>query len=177
MVTQAAAFSQSDPRGRVSRGYIVYSRLGSARIPPGGDVKEARISTEMGVVFLVGRLAIAYFFVVVSGWGHLKRGATMVSYAKSIRYPLASLAGAPAGLWLVAAGVSVGAGIWADLGSLMLALFVVLAGLGFHRFWTVEDPVQRQTQTQLFYRNVTLAFGKGMPFTITDPLFHFAGTP
>lgn len=153
------------------------------------DVKEARISTEMGVVFLVGRLAIAYFFVVVAGWGHLKRGATMVSYAKSIRYPLAPLAGAPAGRWLVAAGVSVGAGIWADLGSLMLALFVVLAGLGFHRFWTVEDPAQRQTQTQLFYRNVTLAgsalalfavfsaFGKGMPFTITDPLFHFAGTP
>lgn len=71
----------------------------------------------MGIVFLVGRLAIAYFFVVVAGWGHLKRGATMVSYAKSIRYPLAPLAGAPAGLWLVAAGVPSGPGSGPILGA------------------------------------------------------------
>jgi hypothetical protein len=47
-------------------------------------------------------------------------------------------------------------GIWADMGSVMIALFVLLAGLYFHRFWTIQDDLQRQTQAGNFYRNVAL---------------------
>lgn len=99
------------------------------------------------------------------------------------------VAGIPAGLWLIAAGVSVAAGIWGDLGALMLGLFVVLAALGFHRFWELEDAAQRQTQSQAFFRNVTYlgadlalfaiyaGIGEGLRFTVTGPLFDLASTP
>ncbi len=52
--------------------------------------------------------------------------------------------------------VSVGLGIWPDLGSLMIGAFVIPAGLFFHRFWTLEDEMQKMSQTQLFYRNLSL---------------------
>ena len=89
----------------------------------------------------------------------------------------------PAGVWLLAGAASIALGIWADVGSLMIALFLVLAALYFHRFWTIQDEGQRQTQASNFYRNVALlgaslallgfffvAAGEGGRFTLTDPL-------
>ena len=82
------------------------------------------------------------------------------------------------------AGLLFAFGIWADLGALMVALFVIIAGIGFHRFWTITDPEQRQFQSLLFFRNVTilgaaLAFfgffsglGHTLGLTLTGPLFH-----
>jgi hypothetical protein len=67
----------------------------------------------------------------------------------------------------------------------MIAVFVVPAGLYFHRFWTIDDPAQRQTQSGNFFRNVALlgasfamfgffvAIGEGLRFAITKPLFTF----
>lgn len=37
-----------------------------------------------------------------------------------------------------------------------MALFLVLAALYFHRFWTIQDEGQRQMQAGNFYRNVAL---------------------
>lgn len=146
------------------------------------------MSTSLGAVFLAGRILFAIFFVSLSGVGHIRRGTMMIGYAKSTGMPLPSLAGWPSGVWLIAGGVSVAAGLWADLGALMLGLFVTLAALQFHRFWAIEDETQRSTQKQSFWRNVALlgaclsllavfsAFGKDVPLTITDPLFDLAGS-
>jgi uncharacterized membrane protein YphA (DoxX/SURF4 family) len=88
-------------------------------------------------------------------------------------------------LWLLVGAVSVALGIWPDLGSLMIGAFVIPAALFFHRFWTLEDEVQRMSQTQLFYRNLialgaALVFfgtfatlGSELRFSITAPLFDF----
>ena len=108
----------------------------------------------------------------------------MGEYARSAAFPAPYLAGWPAGVWLLAASLSIVLGIWPDLGSLMVAVFVVLAGLGFHRFWTVEDAAQRQMQAGNFFRNVALlgaslmmlgffaSAGEGLRFTATGPLFN-----
>lgn len=147
------------------------------------------MSPEMGAVFLAGRIIFVISFVAISGVGHLKGASGMTQFAKSSGFPLPVVAGIPAGLWLIAAGVSVAAGIWGDLGALMLGLFVVLAALGFHRFWELEDAAQRQTQSQAFFRNVTYlgadlalfaiyaGIGEGLRFTVTGPLFDLASTP
>lgn len=108
------------------------------------------MSTSLGAVFLAGRILFAIFFVPLSGVGHIRRGTMMIGYAKSTGMPLPSLAGWPSGVWLIAGGVSVAAGLWADLGALMLGLFVTLAALQFHRFWAIEDESQRSTQKQSF---------------------------
>jgi uncharacterized membrane protein YphA (DoxX/SURF4 family) len=105
-------------------------------------------------------------------------------YARSVGFPLAAIAGWPTGLWLVVGGLSVALGIWPDVGALMIAAFVVLGALYFHRFWEIEDQMQKMTQQQLFFRNVialatTLilfgiftAFGPELRFAITQPLFN-----
>lgn len=134
-------------------------------------------------IFLVGRVVFGAFFVAVAGWGHLTRGTMMVGYAKATGFPAPFLASWPAGLWLVAGGLSVALGIWPDIGALMLGIFVVPAALWFHRFWAVEDPDQKQAQTMLFYRNVIIfgtalmlfavftSVGHGLELTVTDPVF------
>ena len=145
------------------------------------------MSAGLGVVFLIGRILFATFFAPISGVGHIRRSGGMIGFAKSSHMPLPYLAGWPSGVWLIAGGVSVAAGLWADLGALMLGLFVMLAALKFHRYWTFTDEAQRSTQRQAFWRNVALlgaclslfavfaAFGKTLPLTLTDPLFRLAG--
>jgi putative oxidoreductase len=81
--------------------------------------------------------------------------------------------------------VSVALEIWPDLGSLMIGAFVIPAAFFFHRFWTLEDEMQKTTQRQLFYRNLVIlgasvvffgtfvALGSELRFSITAPLFDF----
>jgi uncharacterized membrane protein YphA (DoxX/SURF4 family) len=145
------------------------------------------MSSGIGAVFLVGRILFSIFFVALSGVGHIRRDAMMTGYAKSARMPLPVLAGWPSGVWLIAGGLSVAAGAWADAGSLMLGLFVTLAAFQFHRFWTISDDAQRSTQKQAFWRNIALlgaclnlfavtsSFGAKIPLTLTGPLFHLSG--
>ncbi len=142
------------------------------------------MSAAAGLVVLFGRVLFSVFFVR-SGIGHVKRSQMMGDYARSAAFPAPYLAGWPAGVWLLAASLSIAVGIWPDLGSLMISVFVVPAGLYFHRFWTIDDPAQRQTQSGNFFRNVALlgasfamfgffvAIGGGLRFAITKSLFTF----
>lgn len=88
-------------------------------------------------------------------------------------------------MWLLAGSVSIGFGIWGDVGSLMIAAFVIPAAAWFHRFWEVEDQSQKMMQTGFFFRNVIAlamslvlfgifaGLGPDLPFTITEPAFSF----
>ncbi len=143
------------------------------------------MSGAAGIVALIGRLIFAYYFGVVAGIGHFKRDQMMRSYARQAGFPIPAVAGWVAGLWLIVGAVSVGFGIWPDLGSLMIGAFVIPAALFFHRFWTFEEDAQKASQRQLFYRNLVIlgaslvffgtfaSLGSGLRFSITGPLFHF----
>jgi len=143
------------------------------------------VSVAAGLVFLAGRVLFGLYFAVVAGiGGHIRNSKTLEGYARSVGFPVAAIAGWPTGLWLVVGGLSVALGIWPDVGALMIAAFVVLGALYFHRFWEIEDQMQKMTQQQLFFRNVialatTLilvgiftAFGSELRFAITQPLFN-----
>lgn len=144
------------------------------------------MSDAAGASVLAGRILFALFFGVVAGiGGHIRQSAAMEGYAKSMRFPIVAIAGWPTGLWLVIASASIGLGAWGDVGALMIAAFVVPAAAWFHRFWEIEDQMQKLMQTGFFYRNVialamSLALfgifaglGPDLPFTLTDPLFSF----
>ena len=143
------------------------------------------MSDVAGAFVLAGRILFALFFGVVGGvGGHIRQSKGMEAYAKSMRFPLPAIGGWPTGLWLVAASISVGFGIWGDVGALMIAAFVIAAAAWFHRFWEVDES-QKMMQTGFFFRNViALAmslvlfgifadFGSELPFTLTDSLFDF----
>lgn len=144
------------------------------------------MSDSAGALVLAGRILFALFFGIVAGVvGHIRQSKGMEAYAKSMRFPIPAIGGWPTGLWLVAASISIGFGIWGDVGSLMIAAFVIPSAAWFHRFWEIEDASQKMMQTGFFYRNVIAlamslvlfgiftGLGSSLPFTITDPLFEF----
>src|SRR2546421_3046808 len=112
------------------------------------------MSAATGGIVLAGRILFAIFFGAVAGVGHFRRSKIMEGYAKSAGFPVPAIAGWPVGVWLIAGAVSLALGIWPDLGVLMFALFLIPAATFFHAFWKIEDPAQKQTQTQFFWRNM-----------------------
>lgn len=81
--------------------------------------------------------------------------------------------------------LSVALGVWPDIGVLMLCAFATVAAAYFHRFWTIDDESQKQTQQQLFFRNVIIlggglslfaifaSAGAELPFVLVGPLITF----
>jgi putative oxidoreductase len=143
------------------------------------------MSESAGVVVLIGRILFAFFFGAVAGVGHFKRDQMMRGYAQQAGFPVPTVAGWVAGLWLMVGAVSVALGIWPDLGSLMIGAFVIPAAAFFHRYWTSDDEMQKTFQTQLFYRNLVflgasvvffgtfVTLGSELRFAITAPFFDF----
>lgn len=142
------------------------------------------MSDAAGAVLLAGRIVVSLFFFFSASF-HLFQGAQAEGYAKSVGFPAPKLAGWPSGLYLLAAATSVSVGIWPDLGALLIGLWVIPTALWFHAFWKVEDQMQRMSQMQLFWRNVTFlgmavalfavfaGLGDAVRFTVTGPLFSF----
>ena len=112
------------------------------------------MSTLGGVILLVGRILFAALFVS-SARGHIQNHARYVEGAGQ-KLPFPVLAGWPAGAWLLVGAISIVAGIWADIGALMIALFLVPAAALFHPFWSQTDPAARRTHESAFYRDVSL---------------------
>jgi putative oxidoreductase len=143
------------------------------------------MSEAAGVIVLAGRVLFALFFGWVAGKGHLDRSKMMEGYAKSMRFPIPSIAGWPTGIWLIAASISIAFGIWIDVGALMIAAFLIPAAAFFHRFWEVQDEAQKSMQQSSFWRNVIgvgaclmvfglfVTLGPALRFTVTAPLFNF----
>lgn len=142
------------------------------------------MSDAEGIIVLIGRILIVIFPAYISGYGfHVRNPKAAEGYARAMGFPIVALAGIPAGVWLITSSVSIALGIWPDLGALMLGAFTIPTALYFHRFWTLEDVEQRQTQTGFFFRNVILlggclvmfgfftAAGEGLRYTLTAPLF------
>lgn len=143
------------------------------------------MSDAAGLIVLAGRIVFAFFFGYSAGLGaHVKMSSMMEGYAKQMNFPLAAIAGWPTGLWLIAGSLSIALGVWPDIGSLMIAAFLLPALLFFHRYWEA-DEAQKQMQTGFFWRNVFgigaclvffgtfVTLGDGLRFTITGPLFNF----
>jgi uncharacterized membrane protein YphA (DoxX/SURF4 family) len=112
------------------------------------------VSALGGVILLVGRILFVALFVSAAR-GHIKNHPRYVQ-GSGRKLPFPILAGWPAGVWLLVAAVSIVAGIWDDLGSLMIAAFLIPAAVLFHPFWSESDPAARRTHEMGFYRDVSL---------------------
>jgi uncharacterized membrane protein YphA (DoxX/SURF4 family) len=136
------------------------------------------MSTLGGIILLIGRILFVALFVSAAR-GHIQNHPRYVAGAgKKLPFPV--LAGWPAGAWLLAGSISIVVGIWADLGTLMIAAFLIPAAVLFHPFWSESDPTARRTQEAGFYRDVSLlgaalalfalfAVSGHVPFALTGP--------
>jgi uncharacterized membrane protein YphA (DoxX/SURF4 family) len=141
------------------------------------------VSDAAGGVLLAGRVLFAAYFAYY-GLGHLRGPNRFVEGTRARgRLPVPFLAGWPAGLWLSIGALSVAAGIWPDLGVLMLGVFVLLTMLYVHDFWNLDAEPGREAQRQLFLRNSAFmascvalfgtftGLGEGLPLVLIPPLF------
>jgi putative oxidoreductase len=110
----------------------------------------------MDVVDLVGRVLFALLFLD-NGWAHLANREQMVPFGRAIGAPLAHISVPLTGVMMIVGGVLVALGIWADLGALLIVLFLPAAGYLGHAYWRETDPMMRAAQKAQFWKNIALA--------------------
>lgn len=136
----------------------------------------------MDIVLLVGRVLFALIFIN-SGIAHLTKLQAMVGYAQFKKVPAAKASVIVTGLMLIIGGLYIALGVYADLGALLLALFLVPTAFMMHNFWTIEDAQAKQGETINFFKNLSLAgaaliifvlVGSGVDFgpSITEGFFN-----
>ncbi|WP_046468305.1 DoxX family membrane protein [Allosalinactinospora lopnorensis] len=134
----------------------------------------------MDVIAIIGRIVFVLIFLS-SGVNHLMNTSAMAGYAESKQIPAARAAVIASGLWILVGALLVLLGVWGDLGTLMLFVFLLATAALFHGFWTEADPAMRQNEMLHFLKDVSLAGASLLAFvlyseeaigpTITGPLF------
>jgi putative oxidoreductase len=139
----------------------------------------------MDLIVLIGRILFAFLFIS-SGFTHFAQRKPMAQYAgaKGLPAPMPAVLGG--GLLLLAGGLMVLLGIWADLGALLLVIFLLPTAVLVHGFWKESDPQTRMTEMTQFSKDVALGgaalmlfalfsfVGDNLGLTITGPLFHIS---
>ena len=136
----------------------------------------------MDILLVIGRVLFALIFIN-SGIAHLTKLKDMTGYAQFKKVPAPKLAVIVSGLMLIIGGLYIVFGVYADLGALLLAIFLVPTAFMMHNFWTIEDPQAKQGEMINFFKNLSLAgaaliifvlVGSGTEFgpSITDGFFN-----
>src|SRR5215469_8373905 len=110
-------------------------------------------STAKGAVVLLGRLFFAAIFLT-AGPNHFAKQT--IGYAAAQGVPLASLAVPFSGLMAIAGGLSILLGYRARIGAWLIVLFLVPVTFMMHNFWAVADPMMKQMQMIMFFKNVSM---------------------
>jgi putative oxidoreductase len=135
----------------------------------------------MSLIVLIGRILFCVLFLT-SAIGHLTQTAAMAGYAGSKRVPQPKIMVIITGIMLAFGGLSILLGVWADLGALVLAAFLIPTAVIMHGFWRDTGEARMMEQVQFnkdlalggaclmlfaFFREV----GDSLGYTITGPLF------
>jgi putative oxidoreductase len=137
----------------------------------------------MDVVFLIGRILFGVLFISSALTAHLGQGGKVGrEYARSLGAPAPDLLVPLSGLAILAGGLMIILGVWADIGAILIIGFLVSITPIMHAFWKIEDQEMKAIQSAMFFKNVAL-LGAAIiifwlfnqltdpPLTITDALF------
>ena len=129
----------------------------------------------MDIVLIIGRVLFSLLFIS-SGVAHLTKLQAMTGYAQYKKVPAAKLSVIVTGLMLIIGGLYVALGIYADLGALLLAIFLLLSAFKMHDFWTVTDAQAKQSEMTSFMKNLALAGASLIIFVLVGPGGEFGPT-
>ena len=110
----------------------------------------------MDAILIIGRILFGALFVA-SGIGHFAKLEAMTGYAKYKKIPAAKAGVIVSGLMILVGGLYIALGIYADLGALLIALFLIPTALLMHTFWKETDATAKQNETISFFKNLSLA--------------------
>ena len=137
----------------------------------------------MNTVLIIARVLFALIFLA-SGASHLTKLEAMTGYAQFKKVPAAKLAVIVSGLMILVGGLYIAFGVYADLGALLIAIFLIPTALIIHAFWKESDPAVRQSAKTAFMKDISMAgaaliifvlVGSGADFgpSITGAFFNF----
>ncbi len=109
----------------------------------------------MDVVLVIGRVLFALIFIN-SGIAHLTKLEAMTGYAKYKKVPAAKLSVIVSGLMILIGGLYIALGIYADLGALLIAAFLIPAAVLMHAFWKETDATAKQNESIGFFKDLSL---------------------
>ena len=61
------------------------------------------------------------------------------------------------GAMILAGGISILLGLWADVGAILIFAFLLPAAYYMHDYWNSEDPQEKQNQQAHFFKDISLA--------------------
>ncbi len=140
------------------------------------------MDTGMDIVALIGRILFVLLFLG-SGVAHVLKSDMMAGFAASKGVPMAKLATIGSGVLMIVGALMVLLGVYADLGALLLVVFLVPTAVLMHAFWKETDPATKQMEMIHFQKDIALAgaallilalysqLGDNLGLTITGPLF------
>ncbi len=139
----------------------------------------------MSFVILIGRILFGLIFIGSGLAGHLQQADATAGYAESRGVSNAKSLVQISGVLILAGGLGVIFGVWADLAALGLVVYTLIAAFMVHHFWTDEDEMTKTMEMSMFMKNLSIAggglilfgflaaAGPAVDFMITDPLFDF----
>ena len=110
----------------------------------------------MNAVLVIGRVLFALIFIS-SGVSHLTKLEAMTGYAQYKKVPAAKLSVILSGLMILVGGLYIAFGVYADLGALLIALFLLPAAFMMHAFWKETDATAKQNESIGFFKDLSLA--------------------
>jgi uncharacterized membrane protein YphA (DoxX/SURF4 family) len=124
----------------------------------------------MKYLVLPGRVFFSLIFLL-SGFENFSSSTIESAAGKGV--PLASVLVPLSGIMALIGSISIILGFKAKWGALIIAAFLIPVTLMMHNFWTITDPMMRQTQHIMFMKNLSMLgaafliayFGAG-PFSL-----------
>ena len=110
----------------------------------------------MDIVLVIARVLFALIFIS-SGISHITKLEAMTGYAQYKKVPAAKFSVLLSGLMILIGGLYIAFGVYADLGALLLALFLIPTAFLMHAFWKETDPTAKQNETISFFKDLSLA--------------------
>ena len=111
---------------------------------------------DVDVLFLVGRLLAALMYLLM-GVNHFVHLPEMIDYAEARRAPVPLLTVPVTGLALIAGALSIGLGVYAAAGVVIVVVFLLLGALLVHRPLPSDDARTCQQEMVNMLRNLALA--------------------
>ena len=102
-----------------------------------------QLRSPMDVVLVIARILFAGIFIT-SGISHLTKLDAMTGYAQYKKVPAAKLSVIVSGLMILVGGLYIAFGVYADLGALLIAIFLIPTAFMMHAFWKESDATAKQ---------------------------------
>jgi putative oxidoreductase len=107
-------------------------------------------------ILIIGRVLFALLFIS-SGISHFTKTSAMTGYAQFKKVPMAKFSVLLSGAMILLGGIYIATGFYADLGALLLAVFLIPTAFLMHAFWKESDPTSKQNESIAFFKDLSLA--------------------